>query len=374
MAGTPPTPRGLRLPWAVLLSVALVAWAERSVRRHRLDHASEWSADRGWASRAATRDAAGCRVLCFGDSQVKFAVVPSLLAARLGATAMSLAVHGGQPQEAYFLLRRVLASGGRPAAVVVDFKPFLLTHPVQARLGPYAELLGPAESAELAWAAGDASVFTGVAARRLLPSLADRDGLRDHVRATLAGEDRPGPGLVMTRLRNWNRNRGAQVMPEGEFSAVPLDVYGHFFRRWSCDPVSEEFLQRFLDLAAAQGARVVYLLPPILPALQSLCERTGFDADYVRFVRALQLSNPGLTVLDGRHSGYDAAALCDPLHLNRLGATVLSRDLAEILARPRRSRWLELPTFDRSKADTTPEDMNASAVALRRGGPGTRRR
>jgi hypothetical protein len=366
-----PAARVWPLPWAMLAALGLLAAVERYVARRTLDFSDQWRADRQWVLRSLRAEAPGYDLLCLGDSQVKFGVVPASLERRLGKRSINLALHGGQSPEVYFLLREVLRRGGRPATVVVDFKPWLLTHPVQPRLAWYAELLGVADCTHLARAAGDAGFLGAILARKALPSLGLRDGIRENTLLALRGEVPTQLGTILTLWRNWNRNRGAQVMPEGPYPRVPWELYPHLFQRWSCHPICERYLRAFLDLTAAHGIVVIYLLPPVEPVVQSICERSGFDEDYVRFVRGLQAGYGNLLVVDGRHSGYLTPAFCDPLHLNRLGAAVLSRDLAKVVARSVRDPgavpgWVELPPFRPTGEMDDVEDLSASMLALQK--------
>ena len=66
-----------------------------------------------------------------GDSLAKLGVAPSLVEARSGRSVYNLAVCAGQAPSSYFLLRRVLDSGARPTAILVDFFPRLLQVPPQ---------------------------------------------------------------------------------------------------------------------------------------------------------------------------------------------------------------------------------------------------
>jgi hypothetical protein len=360
----------LPLPKAFLAMLGFVGSVESCVRRHSLDFASEWLADRQWVAQRLRDQTRNCEILCLGDSQVKFGVLPSILEQCLGIQSFNLAMHGGQPQEAFYLLRRFLRAGGKPSTIVVDFKPWLLAQGVETRLESYAGLLDIEECIDLSWEAGDQKLFGALLARKAVPSFSAREDLLRGIREALRGSSTSEFWTILTRFRNWNRNLGAQVMPEKEYCRVPLASFPHLSRRWSCRPLCERYVWRFLELARASGVLVVYLLPPIEPGLQSHCERSGFDADHLRFVRGLRESYPNLLVVDGRHAGYDTPALCDPTHLNRVGAIVLTQDLAEFLAEALKhpttaGGWVELPRFAVPATTAGVEDLDASIVALR---------
>ena len=83
----------------------------------------ECRADWAYGGRAASRRAPDAEILCFGDSMIKFGMAPRVLEDRLGRRAFNLALYAGSPTASYFLLRRPLESGAKPAAVLVDFQP-----------------------------------------------------------------------------------------------------------------------------------------------------------------------------------------------------------------------------------------------------------
>src|SRR5690242_12777653 len=111
-----------RHPWPVgmLGMLALVLAAESYVARHDLDFATLWSANWRHGAAAARREGPKSAVLAFGDSLVKDGVAAPVIEARLGRRAYNLAVFNGQAPASYFLLRRALDAGARPAAVLID--------------------------------------------------------------------------------------------------------------------------------------------------------------------------------------------------------------------------------------------------------------
>src|SRR5262249_15739717 len=138
-------------------------------------------------------------------------------------------------------------------------------------------------------------------------------------------------------LRNWRRNRGAQVLPERDREApeplpVPADDWlGATSRRAaprSINPLCEEYARRLVDLACASGVRIVWLLPPLSPAQQAARERDGTDVYFTRLARAVQRRGAGVVVIDARSSKYPRSAFWDDVHLNRRGALTLSLDVA----------------------------------------------
>ena len=144
---------GGRWPAGFLGALALILLLDRAVARLpvRSEHGSRLASSWESANRSASGPDAGAEVLCFGDSLIKLGVVPRVLEARLGLSAYNLAVLGGQPPTADFLLRRVLEAGHRPRALIVNFSPLLLGLDPRVNVDWWAGLPGQGERLELAW-------------------------------------------------------------------------------------------------------------------------------------------------------------------------------------------------------------------------------
>ena len=138
-----------RAPLGLLGMLGLVFAVEVCVGSHDLDLMTpqEWC----WrlSGMDATRRSPGCEVLCFGDSLVQGGIAPQLIEGRTGRRAFNFAVGGGQAPSSYFLLRRALESGARPAAVLVDFFPSLLGLGPRHNLPHWPHLLDTRECLEL---------------------------------------------------------------------------------------------------------------------------------------------------------------------------------------------------------------------------------
>src|SRR3954465_2985596 len=102
------------LPWGFLGMVVLTLAAESRLSKLGAELADFSVRDWVQSRKASDRDVRGCRLLCFGDSQVKTGVVPQVLEARTGWRTHNLALVGGQAPSSYFLLRRALDRGARP--------------------------------------------------------------------------------------------------------------------------------------------------------------------------------------------------------------------------------------------------------------------
>lgn len=379
--------RTSRRPRGLLGMLALVLAIEAALAGLETDFADvsvwDWRLARQAASRVRGRE-----ILFFGDSTMKLGVAPRLLGARAGA---NLAVNGGQAPSSYFLLRRALAAGARPEAIVVTFMPPLLAMDQRRNARLWMQALGPLDLFEFGRAARDGELIGTVALAGMLPSCRDRYELREAIAAALAGRAATHRDGTRTYRRNWRVNRGAQIFPATD---RPLRVnpqfqldediviwYGVSYPApWQPDPVNARFVRKFLGLAEAHRIPVYWLLTPLDAGAQYLSECGRQDQRIGKYLDTMLDRHPGLTLIDGRHAPYDRSALLDAVHLNRRGATALSRDLGAILAQhldgPRpRPRRVALPGFGHDPSGPFPEDLDESRriVLGGRAGGGVRR-
>jgi len=337
-------------PLGLFGMLALIGAAELAVSRW-MDLVApplvmDWRATR----RAAAREAVGCDVLCFGSSMVKNGVLPAVIEAGSGRRGYNLALPGGPPASAYFLLRRALDHGARPSAVVVDFHHQRLpVDPCAAEnVAAWAQLLGPVEAFELTRRQRDPGDFPRLLVACLVPTVRVRLEIRAAVLGALGGRPVSQRDRGAAYARNRRVNRGAVVIPKApafqDLSGPSGSAGGE--AGWWCHPVNAHFLRRFLDLTGERGVAVFWLMPPLSPGYQARIDGTRGVETYLRLVRRLVGRYPHLTVLDGRHAGLPATDFVDPVHLDKDGAAALSRSLAAVLGRtpgPPAGRWVELP-------------------------------
>jgi hypothetical protein len=362
--------------------LALVAGVERYVAR---DEAKFTTVGRAAWKRSAecVPMAAASAVAVFGDSLVKHGVLPRVLA-RHGLTSWNLAVPKGMFPGHDLLLRRLLRSGARPSAILVDGhclneKPFQSDH-----VAIWLETTNLLEAAELAWASRDPEFTARMALARALPTLKARPEVRLKIRAALDGASSADLQGFSATWRNWNANRGAFVFPDRDLPPGPDPVTaalrdpGYRPGRLERDPVNAAYVDRFLGRAAAHGIPVFWLLPPFHPEMEDHRERSGWYPEYASYLRRLQEKYPNLTVVDGRGSGYPPAALFDMTHLSRTGAIAYSDALGRLLRdrlagppRPPGPRWVRLPRYDpaevralASASSSDVEDITQSHVAF----------
>ncbi len=264
------TQRRWAVPWGLVGMLALVWIGEGVVVRTGRTHQIGVS----WrlARRASQREARRCGVLVFGDSQSKFGILPAVLEARLEVAAFNLAVLRGQVRSSLALLRRSLAAGARPKAVLVNCTPWLLTADVRLNAALWPEVLGPAELVELARTAHDPMLCVLSLRRWLVPSLDDRDEIRTLIRARLAGQE--VAGALDRAEAAAAQNQGAEVVSENRdqsarppVTAAPADFDP---ASWRPAAAHEADLDSFLTLARNRGATAYLLVPPMRPDMRGV--------------------------------------------------------------------------------------------------------
>ena len=359
-------------PLGLIGMAALVGLVELGLGRYDLARCDEMALNYRFTRWASATEATDAEVLCVGDSLLKLGVYSPVIEGRLGRRAYNLANSGGMATVTYYSLRRALDAGARPKALIVDFKPTQAEgHP--ACVFPNATgLLGVSECFDLARTARDPDLFAGVMLAEALPSWRDRLPLRTRVVASFAGKVPPDNRQDLALWRNWRVNRGAHVIPPRPGAeAEPVQWDEPFYTRtgpWFCNPTNAKYILRTLDLAESRGIAVYWLIPPILPRVQARREQLGTDAAFSDFVARVQARHPKLRVIDGRHSGYGPALFLDGAHLNSRGASAFSLALAEVLARPADSRWIDLPAFREAPPGVPIENIYESAIALKDAG------
>lgn len=372
--------RGRRLPAAPLGMIVLVAAIELCLGRSRQfgdDKSASWS----HAGDASRRDAAGCDVLCFGDSMVKLGVLPRVLESRLGGRAYNLAVFDGPIAASEVLLRRALRAGVRPSAVVVGAMPHQLARDPR---GPndrraWAELLDWDEAVRLAGDLRSPGFLAEFAAGRLLPSVRSRDAIRAAVRARAGGRDWSSRNIIALYRRNWQANRGAHVVGlRARRLAVGRSNADLFPARWAPHPESLASFRRLLRLAGEQDIPVFWLIAPMHPEALDHQRSLGLDGRFDALVAGLLSEFPHVRVLDARARAWDGSWFTDAVHLDPRGAQALSLALCGALADGSAGpRWIPVgPPRERGSdaaLDGLVEDFEESTIALRGDSPSTRR-
>ena len=370
-----------RGPWGLLGAALAVLAVEAAVARHDLWLARPEAFDWRLARRNSRTEAPACDVLAFGTSMVQEGLLTRVLESRTGRPAYNLAVCAGRAPFAYYFLRRALRSGARPSAVVLDVHPGFIAENYKAIPVGWSDSLSTADLADMAWTVKDPVFFARWAARKGLPSLNHRHALRAFVTGSFRGEDPAGAALWgnLHHVRNINRNRGSLVAPRdlrygGAVEAKYKPIWLADPARPVCDAVEEQYLRKFLALAAANGVKVYWLILPVAPELHRARESKGQNAAYDAFVARVAGADPNVVVADARDSAYGADAFLDACHLAPRGAHALSLDLADLMAGPPGApRRVSLPAYRERPIDAPLEDLAESLKAVMAAAAGVRR-
>jgi hypothetical protein len=359
--------------------LAIVAAFETFLAAHPADFAEFSASDWRLAKRALTEGARDAEVLCFGSSLLKFGLIPELIERRTGLATFNLSLMGGQAASSYFLLRDAIEAGARPRFVLLDCQdlpskpcfPDVRGLGLAAHVRSWPELLSIAQAAELARSARDPAFFGTVIAREILPSFKARREVRSNLGQLLRKGDTSSRRQFRAQERNWSLNRGTLLMgrrPRNPTTIGP-ERMSEPTEEWSPDPVSLEYLRKFLALAAENGMEAVWLIAPTSPEHEGLRVKTGQHTYYTKIAEDLQREFPRLSVIDGRAPGYRRGVFIDDSHLDRVGAAAFTSDVAEVLAglfggvNPV-ARWVALPPFRERLGPAGIEDMDESRLAL----------
>ena len=190
-----------------------------------------------------------------------------------------------------FMLRRILQTGSRPDAILID-GDLLDCNPLDAALAQaWPAFATLPECVELAWYARDPKLFEALAAARFLPTYRRRSDIR----AGAGGGGRPqvDPGRLPGRPapqepREEPRGvylphpgRPGSARPEaGAARRVPADGLGG-------GPDERPLPRRVPRPDGVGGIPVFWLLPPVHPDFQAARDRYGRDAAYLGYVRRL---------------------------------------------------------------------------------------
>ena len=383
-----------RLPLGLAGLIVLVGVVESlEVRRDYAFtsyHAASWKATsqqlRSMYARVMKGKSREPELLVFGDSLIKFGVYPKVVEAVSGRPALNLAITCGPTPASYFLFRRVLESGGRPRAILIDSAEGVLDAGPRSEKRPYpwADLLSLRETFELSYAARDPDFFIQVVLRKVLHSYKSRFELREHIVKAFEGESSWLRITTLGFLRNWKLNLGAQVNPKWDFKEADYPPDSRQLPgTWAADAVNRRYLEQTFRLAREHGVAVFWLLPPYHPFTQSWSRYVGEERRFIAFVHGMQTRHPEVVVLDARYSGYDRSVFYDAAHLDIDGAVALSTSVAQVvnahLDDPGNSptsamHWVKIPSYRLTQPNVPLENVWSSRdIAVKEGTPSVRR-
>ncbi len=368
-----PRPGQSRLiPSGLIGMFFLVLGIEFAIAKHDNNFTTPMHWDWRVIGKGATRPSrvAGRNVLIFGDSLLKFSLMPSIIEDRSGKKVYNFALHTGQTSSSYFMLDRALRAGARPSAVVLDLTPHMLMHPATVNKHLWSELLTARECFDLAGSMRDPDFFLSIMLAELFTSYKERHEIRASIMAAVRGESSSRRHQIAIFQRNWRQNDGAQLMCDSTV-APPIDVdywANMLYSKWDPNPINLGYLDRFLKLARSHQITVFWVLPPIHPIVQTKTDESGFNESYTHFVEQVLARFPETMVVDARHSGFQADEFMDGVHLDRNGAVRLSEALGKILGNPVPSdtinQWVTLEAGQAGPVNLKIEDICQSTTYL----------
>jgi hypothetical protein len=364
-----------RLPAGLLGMIALIVLCETFLARNESKFSRIEAHD--WKTSLQSAKSLGQfgGILCLGDSQVKFGLLPLVLESKVGQPVECLAVMGGQAPSTYILLKNALEAGARPSALVVNWEPHLLKDGPAHNDRMWPELVDLGDNLELSWLTKDGGGFLARLLAGVLPSIRERSEIRDNIKAALNGETPQMPEWIERSWRNKVMNRGATALAKDHIGRTAnLDRWGNKVATpWSANAVHTAYAKKFLKLAEAYKIPVFLTIMPVSPGMQQKYEQNGIDKPYTQWVQKLERRFPTLTVIDLRRSNYDASVFYDPLHLDREGAVSASIALGGFLrdhldGQPIPQRWVQMPPYRPSTADVAFEDTSQTYQIMTRPG------
>lgn len=362
--------------------IAFVVLVERMLSGNDLSHLGGSQASWRWSERQTRSIARGSKILCFGSSLTKFAVLPAILERETGLPTLNLAVYGGRISSSYFLLKHALVRGAEPVAIVID----CIEGPSQRsgcdrrhetlaeNLANWPEILSAFDCLELSWQARDAEFLAETLLSKTLESFHCRREIRKDFELAIHGETDPFDSGLLKLLRNWNVNRGAQVaIGQHRSAAVSEPSLAPRARRpseleparWVRNSLADHYLRRFLDLAASRKIAVFLIMPPLSPTKQAENDGLGLSLHATRRAVRLLGRYANVTVVEGRYAGYDHSVFLDDTHLNAGGLVPFSHDLGALVAGrlawvDSAPRWLSAPNFSARATDVFLEPIEES--------------
>jgi hypothetical protein len=345
LSGSPPDRSRAGLPSGLLGMVALVVIVEAAILGLRSDIATPWADDWRLSAEAASTKATEAEILCFGDSLVKYGVLPNVIEARSGLKVYNLATSGGTMASSFFLFRQAIEAGAKPKAVVFDVAALMLLEDIPPKPLNFSELGSLRDCLDLGWTAGDGDFLGEILVGKLLPSYRWRFEVRERFLSALEGRSSSKRSDLASFRLLWSRENGAQPTPVDRYHHPEEDflIDGVSPAKWACDPKERAYAERFLSLAESRKIPVYWLIPPMSPGVIERRALRGTDIRYDRFVRTITIRHRGAKILDARPSGYDDSTHVDHIHLNRRGASVLSSDLADLIRQDLDSKPNEEP-------------------------------
>jgi hypothetical protein len=273
-------------------------------------------------------------VQLMGDS-VSAAVNPAVVATKAGLPAEAVSNYslpGTSPLFAYFTLRREIAAGKVPKIIIFAPHPANLNAPMIDRfIGRFATVREAMDL--LANRVSPAECLFG-ALCRVSYTLRYREELQAFV--TQGNRDffhtwhSPIASIAAAPLPTAEPEpeQHPNVFTEG--TLAPQLITPFFVA-----PDNAIFIDKFCDLAAAHGIRVLWVSMPTIPLLAKRGSGDTRDGKYFAYLESVARRHGNVTILHREIDIMPDAEFSDARHLNRHGAWVFSQQLGDWLGQRR---------------------------------------
>lgn len=254
-----------------------------------------------------------------GDSVAQGGIVAPQLATELGASVTNLAVAATGPEFPYFLLKRELAAGVPPRAILYSPSPHTFgTRRIALLVGAYATW---PEIAEIFGAGIEPfEVFYGVTCK-LSYSLRHREQLAEVLKGRRAPE-----AVVHASKKSADTASDADRFPA-------KNLHPMFKKPFEVNAFNLHFFRKFLAEAAAQKIPVSWVSVPMMEVIRAARKPLHFEEDYQQFLRevrdefSVRLLMPESVIMGPRE--YK-----DYAHLNAEGAATFTTTVSRALRAP----------------------------------------
>jgi len=267
--------------------------------------------------RADTVPACGPDWQIMGDSVANGGILPTQVMATLPPDTYvhNAAVAGSGPEFAYFMLKRQIAIGKAPKAILYAPSPHTFSSERVALLvGGYARWREIATIASLG---------------NKIPEVTY--GLLCKFSYTLRYREQLGSVLKGRRLDADEQN-GVPVNEQPAKHYTVETIHPMYKKSFQVTDFNRALLEEFLGLAGENHIPVYWFTMPIMPAVAEGRAPHNFDSDYTAFLADIKQRH-NVQILQSDFLVWDEANFHDMTHLNSTGAFRLSKLLGEKLAK-----------------------------------------
>lgn len=251
-----------------------------------------------------------------GDSVAKGGILPAQVMAGLAPDVLvhNGAIAGTGPEFAYFILKRQIALGKAPKAIIYAPSPHTFSSQRIALLvGGYAR-----------W--GEIASIAGLGVNT--PEVAY--GLLCKLSYTLRYREQLGSLLRGRRLDAEEQETSASGETQPKHFTVAT-IHPMYKKPFEVAAINRALLEKFLELTEKNHIPVYWFTMPVMPAVAEGRAPHHFDSDYSAFLADLKQRH-NVHILQSEFLVWDEDYFRDMTHLNSTGAKRLSKLLGEKIA------------------------------------------